>query len=115
MTKDNLSGQTTAYTYDSNSRLHQGRAGRRRHERHLGVNVRQGWQSAHREADRDRTSSQTLTYNAVGQITTDGYSYDKVGNLTKAPGETFTYNGAQQLTSSTKDGVTTRTSTRVQT
>ncbi len=35
----------------------------------------------------DRTSSQTLTYNAVGQITTDGYSYDKVGNLTKAPGK----------------------------
>ncbi|WJY00391.1 hypothetical protein QPJ90_01550 [Curtobacterium sp. 458] len=48
-----------------------------------------------------------MTYNAVGQITTDGYSYDKVGNLTKAPGQTFTYNGAQQLTSSTKDGVTT--------
>lgn len=49
-----------------------------------------------------------MTSNAVGQITTDRYAYDKVGNLTKAPGETFTYDRAQQLTSSKKDGVTTR-------
>ncbi|TCL79665.1 RHS repeat-associated protein [Curtobacterium sp. PhB128] len=52
-------------------------------------------------------SDQKLTYNAVSQITTDGYTYDGTGNLTAAPGETYTYNGAQQLTSSTKDGVTT--------
>jgi RHS repeat-associated protein len=52
-------------------------------------------------------SDQKLTFNAVGQITTTGYSYDGVGNMTAAPGETFTYNGAQQLTASTKDGVKT--------
>ncbi|MDP4332459.1 RHS repeat-associated core domain-containing protein [Curtobacterium sp. A7_M15] len=52
-------------------------------------------------------SDQKLTYNAASQITTDGYTYDGTGNLTAAPGETYTYNGAQQLTSSTKDGVTT--------
>lgn len=52
-------------------------------------------------------SDQKLTYNAASQITTDGYTYDGTGNLTKAPGETYTYNGAQQMTSSTKDGVTT--------
>jgi RHS repeat-associated protein len=52
-------------------------------------------------------SDQKLAYNAVSQITTDGYTYDGTGNLTKAPGETFTYNGAQQLISSTKDGVKT--------
>jgi len=56
----------------------------------------------------DTTSSQTLTYNAVGQITSTGYAYDGVGNLTAAPEETFTYNDAQQLTASTKNGVTTR-------
>ncbi|MFJ7288475.1 RHS repeat-associated core domain-containing protein [Curtobacterium sp. NPDC098951] len=56
----------------------------------------------------DATSSQTLTYNAVGQITSAGYVYDGVGNLTAAPGETFTYNDAQQLTASTENGVTTR-------
>lgn len=55
-------------------------------------------------ASGDTTSSQTLTYNAVGQITSDGYAYDATGNMTAAPGATFTYNGAQQLTSSTKDG-----------
>ncbi len=56
----------------------------------------------------DTISDQKLTYNAIGQITNDGYDYDKTGNLTTAPGETYTYNGAQQLTSSTKDGTTTR-------
>jgi len=30
------------------------------------------------------------------------------GNLTKAPGETFTYSGAQRVTSSTVDGLPTR-------
>ncbi|PZE29152.1 hypothetical protein [Curtobacterium sp. MCLR17_042] len=53
-------------------------------------------------------SSQTLTYNTVGQIISDGYAYDGVGDMVKALGQTFTYNGAQQMTSSTKDGVTTR-------
>ncbi|MFL0358536.1 beta strand repeat-containing protein [Curtobacterium flaccumfaciens] len=52
-------------------------------------------------------SDQKLSFNAVGQITTTGYSYDGVGNMTVAPGETYTYNGAQQLTASTKDGTQT--------
>jgi len=56
----------------------------------------------------DTISDQKLTYNAIGQITNDGYDYDRTGNLTTAPGETYTYNGAQQMTSSTKDGNTTR-------
>ncbi|MDB6427457.1 hypothetical protein [Curtobacterium sp. 20TX0008] len=45
-----------------------------------------------------------LSYNTVGQITATGYEYDGTGNLTKAPGRTFTYNGAQQMIASTKDG-----------
>ncbi|MDR6573328.1 RHS repeat-associated protein [Curtobacterium sp. 320] len=106
--KDNTTGQTTAYTYDSNSRLTKATqaegatnvtwaytydaAGNRLTAKQTGVS----------------TSSQTLTYNAVGQITSTGYAYDGVGNLTAAPGETFTYNDAQQLTTSTKNGVTTR-------
>ncbi|GGL03162.1 type IV secretion protein Rhs [Curtobacterium luteum] len=105
--ENNLSGQTTVYTYDSNSRL------TKAEQAAGGTNVT--WAYTYDKAGNrltetqsgDRTSSQTLTYNAVGQITSDGYEYDKVGNLTKAPGETFTYNGAQQLTSSSKDGVTT--------
>ncbi|MDB6427455.1 hypothetical protein [Curtobacterium sp. 20TX0008] len=62
-----------------------------------------------REVGTNTVKSDTqLSYNSVGQITTTGYEYDGTGNLTKAPGQTFTYNGAQQMTTSTKDGKTTR-------
>jgi RHS repeat-associated protein len=53
------------------------------------------------------TSDTKFSFNAIGQITTAGYQYDGTGNMIAAPGETFTYNGAQQMTSSTKDGVKT--------
>lgn len=53
------------------------------------------------------TTDTKFSFNAVGQITTAGYKYDGTGNMIAAPGETFTYNGAQQMTSSTKDGVKT--------
>ncbi|BDZ48624.1 hypothetical protein GCM10025867_08650 [Frondihabitans sucicola] len=54
-------------------------------------------------------SSQTLTYNAANQITTAGYSYDATGNLTAAPGATYTYNAFQQMTTSkdTTSGIST--------
>jgi RHS repeat-associated protein len=103
------SGQkTTSYTYDSNSRLTKAAQ--------AGGATNTTWAYTYDAAGNrltakqtgDSTSSQTLTYNAVGQITSAGYAYDGVGNLTAAPGETFTYNDAQQLTASTKNGVTTR-------
>jgi len=105
--KDNITQQTTTYTYDSNSRLTKATQ--------AGGATNVTWAYTYDAAGNrltakrtgDVTSSQTLTYNTVGQITSDGYAYDKVGNLTTAPGQTFTYNGAQQLTASTKDGVTT--------
>lgn len=106
--KDNITQQTTTYTYDSNNRLTKATQ--------AGGTTNITWAYTYDAAGNrltakrggDVTSSQTLTYNTVGQITSDGYAYDKVGNLTTAPGQTFTYNGAQQMTSSTKDGVTTR-------
>jgi len=106
--KDNITQQTTTYTYDSNSRLTKAAQ--------AGGATNITWAYTYDAAGNrltakrggDVTSSQTLTYNTVGQITSDGYAYDGVGNLVKAPGQTFTYNGAQQMTSSTKDGVTTR-------
>ncbi len=105
--KDNISTQTTTYTYDSNSRLTKAAQ--------AGGATNVTWAYTYDVAGNrltakrsgDVTSSQTLTYNTVGQITSDGYAYDKVGNLTTAPGQTFTYNGAQQMTASTKDGVKT--------
>ncbi|MDR6169783.1 RHS repeat-associated core domain-containing protein [Curtobacterium sp. SORGH_AS_0776] len=74
----------------------------------MGVHVRRGGNRLTAKQTGDATSSQTSTYNVIGQITSTGYAYDGVGNLTAAPGETFTYNDAQQLTTSTKNGVTTR-------
>lgn len=105
--KDNITQQTTMYRYDSNSRLTKAAQ--------AGGATNVTWAYTYDVAGNrltakrtgDVTSSQTLTYNTVGQITSDGYAYDKVGNLTTAPGQTFTYNGAQQMTASTKDGVTT--------
>ncbi|MCS6554580.1 RHS repeat-associated core domain-containing protein [Curtobacterium flaccumfaciens] len=105
--KDNITQQTTTYTYDSNSRLTKATQ--------AGGATNITWAYTYDAAGNrltakrggDVTSSQTLTYNTVGQITSDGYAYDGVGNMVKAPGQTFTYNGAQQMTSSTKDGVTT--------
>ncbi|MCS6580143.1 RHS repeat-associated core domain-containing protein [Curtobacterium citreum] len=105
--KDNITQQTTTYTYDSNSRLTKATQ--------AGGATNITWAYTYDAAGNrltakrggDVTSSQTLTYNTVGQITSDGYAYDGVGNMVKAPGQTFTYNGAQQMTSSTKDRVTT--------
>ncbi|UYC81441.1 RHS repeat-associated core domain-containing protein [Curtobacterium poinsettiae] len=106
--KDNITQQTTTYTYDSNSRLTKAaQAGGA-----TNITWAYTYDAAGNRLTAKRggnvTSSQTLTYNTVGQITTDGYAYDGVGNMVTAPGQTFTYNGAQQMTSSTKDGVTTR-------
>lgn len=53
------------------------------------------------------SSSETLTFNAQNEITSSGYSYDGAGNLTASPGVTYTYNGAEQMTSSTTGGKTT--------
>ena len=58
-------------------------------------------------ASGDVKTDTKFSFNAVGQITTAGYQYDGTGNMTAAPGETFTYNGAQHMTASTKDGVKT--------
>jgi|GEM_PF-1217384 len=105
--KDNVSQQTTSYMYDSNSRLTKAvQAGGEKNVTWAYTYDAAGNRLTAIETG-DATSSQTLTYNAVGQITTTGYTYDKVGNLTASPSATFTYNGAQQMTSSTKDGVTT--------
>ncbi|WP_261976588.1 RHS repeat-associated core domain-containing protein [Curtobacterium sp. B8] len=105
--KDNVTGQTTTYTYDSNSRLTKAAQASGGKNTTWAYTYDVAGNRLTANASGESTSSQTLTYNAVGQITTAGYGYDKVGNLTAAPGQTFTYNGAQQMTSSTKDGVKT--------
>lgn len=114
--KDNITGQTTDYGYtnpdgSSSNRL-------------TGITQAGGtnptnWAytydaagnrteaKATKSGDGSQISDQKLTYNAVGQITSTGYDYDGTGNLTAAPGQTYTYNGAQQLTQSTSNGTKT--------
>jgi RHS repeat-associated protein len=104
--KDNLSGQVTAFTYDA--------AGRLLTATQSGGTTNHTYTYTY-DADGNRltavvtgstSSSLTLTYNSGNQISTTGYSYDGAGNLTAAPGATYTYNGAEQMTTAVVGGVT---------
>lgn len=114
--KDNLTGQTTTYGYTNPDGTSSNRL--------TGITQAGGtdptnwaftYDSAGNRTEAKATNATTgqvttdqkLTYNAVGQISTTGYSYDGTGNLTAAPGQTYTYNGAQQMIQSTSDGITT--------
>ena len=104
--KDNITGQITTFSYDATGRL---------------LTMAQSGGTTNNtytysyDSDGNRLTavttgssptSQTLTYNAANQITTTGYSYDGAGNLTAAPGATFTYNGAEQMTKAVVGGIT---------
>ncbi|PZE27263.1 hypothetical protein DEI86_07150 [Curtobacterium sp. MCBD17_028] len=103
---DNITGQSTRYGYA---------AGRLTSATQAGGSSNVTWTySYNSNGDRtgaaetgSATSSQNLTYNAANQITSSGYTYDAAGNLTASPGVTYTYNGAEQMTSSTMGGKTT--------
>jgi len=104
--RDNLTGQATTYGYTT---------GRLTSATQTGGAVNSSWTYSY-DLNGNRTGEATtgpnagginLTFNPVGQITTPGYRYDGAGNLTASPSATYTYNGAQQMTSSTRDGVTT--------
>jgi RHS repeat-associated protein len=95
-----LSGQTTHYVYSNDRLMSATQAGGATNNTYAYTY----------DADGNRTSaivhgsnpsSQTLTYNAADQITNTGYAYDGDGNGTSSPTGTATYNGAEQMTSST--------------
>ncbi|BDZ48626.1 hypothetical protein GCM10025867_08670 [Frondihabitans sucicola] len=104
------SGQVTNYTYDTQGRVtkvaQSGGAGTNSTYTYT-YDVRGNRLTA--VVTGSNPSSQTLTYNAANQITTAGYSYDATGNLTAAPGATYTYNAFQQMTTSkdTTSGIST--------
>lgn len=104
--KDNLSGQVTAYAYDGSGRLQSATqtGGTANNTYAYTYDARGNRLTA--VVTGATPSSQTLTYNAANQITSTGYSYDGAGNLTAAPGATYTYNGAQQMTQAVTGGVT---------
>jgi RHS repeat-associated protein len=103
--KDNLTGLVTAYAYDAGGRL---------------TTVTETGTGATSysytyDADGNRLtatatgatpSSQTLTANAANQISSTGYTFDGAGNLTADPSGSYTYNGAEQMTTVTQAGTT---------
>ena len=104
--KDQLSGQVTTYQYDNTGRIHvvTQTGGTTNNVYTYGYDKNGNRTSA--VVTGSSPSSQTLTYNAANQITTNGYTYDGTGNLTATPSQSFTYNEFQQMTSATTGGVT---------
>jgi RHS repeat-associated protein len=99
---DNLTGKVSVYSYDKGNRLTQA------------TNIGGHAYGYGYDADGNRTSvttdgatTQSLSYNSANQISSSGYSYDGAGNMTAAPGGTsYSYNAAEQMTSSTVNGTT---------
>jgi RHS repeat-associated protein len=113
---DIMTGQTTTYTYDGSNRITTAvTAGG-------GTSTAGTWaytydirgnrtSSKFTDSNGTVTSNQSVSFNAANQITTAGYAYDGAGNLTAAPEYTFTYNGAEQMTSAVHNGSQTTTYT----
>jgi RHS repeat-associated protein len=106
-TTDTLSGKVTTYSYNTDGRL--------TGATQSGGSSDWNWSYTY-DKDGNRltadqsgayTSAFNLTYNNANQITSTGYSYDGDGNLTAAPDATYTYNGAEQMTRSVVNGLTT--------
>lgn len=113
---DIMTGQTTTYSYDNRSRITKAvTAGG-------GTSTAGTWDYTYdirgnrtsakfTDSNGTVTSNQSVSFNAANQISTAGYSYDGAGNLTAAPEYTFTYNGAEQMTSAVHNGSQTTTYT----
>lgn len=104
--KDNLTGQTTTYTYDTSGRLKNaavaGGTG--------GGSFAYGYDTnSNRTSGTVNGTTQTLTFNAANQITTTGYTYDGAGNLTNDPSSgssSIAYTPADQTKTLVQGGVT---------
>lgn len=94
--KDNLTGAATTYTYDTAGRLTRAVvAGGPAPTTYVYTYDSRGNRLT---ASGGTIGAQTFTVNAANQITTTGYTYDGAGNLTADPGNSYSYNGAQQMT-----------------
>jgi RHS repeat-associated protein len=98
---NNMTGTVSVYSYDKGNRLTKA------------TNINGHTYNYTYDADGNRTSvktdgttTQSLTYNSANQISSSGYSYDGAGNLTAAPGASYSYSAAEQMTSSTVNGTT---------
>ncbi|MER7765013.1 RHS repeat-associated core domain-containing protein [Streptomyces sp. NPDC097619] len=104
--KDNLSGKTTSYSYDSGSRLTKVATSGGGKTYTYTYDAR-----GNRKTSSDGSTTQTLAYDAANQITTSGYGYDGQGNLTTTPALSgVTYDGAGRMaTAKTANGTGTYT------
>lgn len=99
--RDNLTGQVTAYGYDT--------AGRLLTATQSGGTSPSTYTYTYDARGNRLTavvtgggaSTQSLTFNAGNQVTNTGFTYDGTGNLTADTAGTYTYNGAQQMTTVT--------------
>lgn len=102
-TKDNITGATTAYTYDAAGRLTRAKTtgGPSPKTYSYSYDARGNRLTATtKNTAGTTTASQALVFNAANQITSTGYTYDGAGNLTTDPKGTYAYNGAGQLEAS---------------
>ena len=101
--KDNLTGKTTSYTYDTAGRLTNAAVS-------AGGSFTYGFDTrSNRTSGTVNGATQTLTFNAANQITTTGYTYDAAGNLTADPSSGSTaigYTPADQTKTVTQAGTT---------
>ena len=97
MSKDNLTGQVTTFTYNNAGAVTQvaQSGGTSNNTSAYTYDARGNRLTA--TITGATPSSQSLTVNAGNQITNAGYSYDGAGNLTADTAGSYTYNAAQQM------------------
>ncbi|WP_199885609.1 RHS repeat-associated core domain-containing protein [Streptomyces sp. CB00455] len=92
--KDNLTGKTTSYSYDSGNRLTKVATSGGGKTYTYTYDAR-----GNRKTSTDGTTTQNLAYDAANQITTPGYTYDGQGNLTTTPAlSAATFDAAGRMT-----------------
>ncbi|OMH24348.1 hypothetical protein BKD30_08795, partial [Tersicoccus phoenicis] len=101
--KNNLTGQTTTYTYDQAGRLT--KAAQAGGTGPVTYTYTYDGRGNRLTSGRTGAGTQSLVFNAANQITTSGYGFDGQGNMTADPAGTYTYNGADQMIRVTKGGV----------
>lgn len=101
--KNNLTGQVSAYSYDAGGRLTQVAQTGTGANTYLYTYDSNG-NRATATVTGANPSTQSFTSNAANQISTTGYTYDGTGNMIAGTAGSYTYNGAEQMTSVTKAG-----------